>query len=81
MRDVNIDNYTKFYERLGVRFDEYSGESQISPDTMVEVEQMLKEKGISEESGGSQIIHMQNLGAKSGTAIISNGRENIRSTR
>ncbi|KAH6844285.1 Arginine--tRNA ligase, cytoplasmic [Alternaria tenuissima] len=70
VRDVNIDNYTKFYERLGVRFDEYSGESQISPDTMVEVEQMLKEKGISEESGGSQIIHMQNLGAKSGTAII-----------
>ncbi|CAN9416356.1 unnamed protein product [Alternaria alternata] len=70
VRDVNINNYTKFYERLGVRFDEYSGESQISPDTMVEVEQMLKAKGISEESGGSQIIHMQNLGAKSGTAII-----------
>ena len=70
VRDVNIDNYTKFYERLGVRFDEYSGESQISPGTMVEVEQMLMEKGISEESGGSQIIHMQNLGAKSGTAII-----------
>ncbi|CAN9362366.1 unnamed protein product [Alternaria alternata] len=70
VRDVNIDNYTKFYERLGVRFDEYSGESQISPNTMMEVEQMLREKGISEESGGSQIIHMQNLGAKAGTAII-----------
>jgi arginyl-tRNA synthetase len=69
-RDVNIENYTKFYERLGVRFDEYSGESQIKPETMVEVEQMLKEKGISEESGGSQIIHMQNLGAKAGTAIV-----------
>ncbi|KAI4918147.1 hypothetical protein J4E90_002527 [Alternaria incomplexa] len=70
VRDANIDNYTKFYERLGVRFDEYSGESQIKPETMVEVEQMLKEKGISEESGGSQIIHMQNIGAKAGTAII-----------
>jgi arginyl-tRNA synthetase len=70
VRDVNIENYTKFYERLGVRFDEYSGESQIKPETMVEVEQMLKEKGISEESGGSQIIHMQNLGAKAGTAIV-----------
>ncbi|KAI4949826.1 hypothetical protein J4E86_007781 [Alternaria arbusti] len=70
VRDANIDNYTRFYERLGVRFDEYSGESQIKPETMVEVEQMLKEKGISEESGGSQIIHMQNIGAKAGTAII-----------
>ncbi|KAI4951345.1 hypothetical protein J4E91_004055 [Alternaria rosae] len=70
VRDVNIDDYTKFYERLGVRFDEYSGESQIKPETMVEVEQMLKEKGISEESGGSRIVHMQNIGAKAGTAII-----------
>ncbi len=70
VRDVNIHNYTTFYERLGIRFYEYSGESQIKPDTMVEVEQMLKEKGISEESGGSQIIHMQNLGAKAGTTII-----------
>jgi len=70
VRDANIDNYTKFYERLGVRFDEYSGESQIKPENMVEVEQILKEKGISEESGGSQIIHMQNIGAKAGTAII-----------
>jgi arginyl-tRNA synthetase len=70
VRDANIDNYTKFYERLGVRFDEYSGESQIGADTMVEVEQMLKEKNISEESGGAWIIHMQKIGAKAGTAII-----------
>ncbi|RAR04893.1 Nucleotidylyl transferase [Stemphylium lycopersici] len=70
IRDVNIDNYTEFYERLGVRFDEYTGESQIGQDTMTEVEQMLKEKNISEESGGAWIVHMQNLGAKAGTAII-----------
>ncbi|KAF1845930.1 Nucleotidylyl transferase [Cucurbitaria berberidis CBS 394.84] len=70
VRDVNIENYTKFYERLGVRFDEYSGESQVTPEVMVEVEQMLKDKKISEESGGAWIVHMQTLGAKAGTAII-----------
>jgi arginyl-tRNA synthetase len=70
VRDANIANYMRFYERLGVRFDEYSGESQISPDTMIEVEQMLKEKNISEDSGGAWIVHMQNIGAKAGTAII-----------
>lgn len=70
VRDVNIENYTKFYQRLGVQFDEYSGESQIKQETMVEVEQMLKEKNISEESGGAWIVHMQDLGAKAGTAII-----------
>jgi arginyl-tRNA synthetase len=70
VRDANIADYTSFYERLGVRFDEYSGESQIGPETMIKVEQMLKEKSISEESGGAWIVHMQNLGAKAGTAII-----------
>ncbi|KAA8623053.1 ArgS Arginyl-tRNA synthetase [Pyrenophora tritici-repentis] len=70
VRDTNIANYAKFYDRLDIRFDEYSGESQISPDTMVEVEQMLKNKSLSEESGGAWIVHMQNIGAKAGTAII-----------
>ncbi|KAL6164062.1 hypothetical protein ACJQWK_09739 [Exserohilum turcicum] len=70
VRNVNIDDYTRFYERLGIRFDEYSGESQIGQETMIEVEQMLKERNISEESGGAWIVHMQNLGAKAGTAII-----------
>lgn len=70
VRDANIASYAKFYERLGIRFDEYSGESQVNPDTMAEVEQMLKDKNISEESGGAWIVHMQNLGVKAGTAII-----------
>ncbi|KZM23203.1 Arginine--tRNA ligase [Ascochyta rabiei] len=70
VREANIDNYTGFYERLGVRFDEYAGESTGSPEVMVEVEQLLKNKGFSEESGGAWIVHMQKLGAKAGTAII-----------
>ncbi|KAH7355821.1 hypothetical protein BKA66DRAFT_562864 [Pyrenochaeta sp. MPI-SDFR-AT-0127] len=70
VRDVNIEDYTKFYERLGVQFDEYSGESQVSQDTMIEVEQLLKDKKISEESKGAWVVHMQHLGAKSGTAMI-----------
>lgn len=70
VRKANIDNYTDFYERLGVQFDEYSGESQVSQEVMAEVEQMLKEKELSEESGGAWIVHMQKLGAKAGTAIV-----------
>ncbi|KAJ4983102.1 arginyl-tRNA synthetase [Stagonosporopsis vannaccii] len=70
VRKANIDNYTDFYERLGVQFDEYSGESQVSKEVMTEVEQLLKEKELSEESGGAWIVHMQKLGAKAGTAII-----------
>jgi arginyl-tRNA synthetase len=70
VREVNIDNYTKFYARLGMAFDEYSGESQINHEVMAEIEQCLKDRGISEESGGAWIIDMKKHGAKSGTAIV-----------
>lgn len=70
VRKSNIDNYTSFYERLGIQFDEYSGESKVSQEVMTEVEQLLREKDLSEESGGAWIVHMQKLGAKAGTAII-----------
>jgi arginyl-tRNA synthetase len=70
VRKANIDNYVNFYETLGINYDEYSGESKVSQEIMTEVEQLLKEKNISEESGGAWIVHMQRLGAKAGTAII-----------
>lgn len=53
VRKANIDNYVNFYETLGINYDEYSGESKVSQDVMTEVEQLLKEKNISEESGWS----------------------------
>jgi arginyl-tRNA synthetase len=74
-RDVSIEYYTKLYARLNVGFDEYSGESQVSLETMDEVEEMLKAKGISEESGGSWIVDLRKHGAKSGIVIIRNRNE------
>ncbi|KAJ4380084.1 hypothetical protein N0V86_004393 [Didymella sp. IMI 355093] len=70
VRKANIDNYTSFYDQLGIQFDEYSGESKVSQEVMAEVEQLLKDKELSEESGGAWIVHMQKLGAKAGTAIV-----------
>jgi arginyl-tRNA synthetase len=69
VRNVMVEDYTRFYDRLGVRFDEYSGESQVSAETMIEVEQMLKDKGISEESAGAWMVDMTKLGARAGHAI------------
>ncbi|KAL5121913.1 hypothetical protein ACEQ8H_000129 [Pleosporales sp. CAS-2024a] len=70
VRAVMVQDYTGLYERLGVRFDDYSGESQIHSETMAEIEQMLKEKHISEESSGAWMVDMTKLGAKAGHAII-----------
>ncbi|KAH6712648.1 hypothetical protein BKA61DRAFT_644692 [Leptodontidium sp. MPI-SDFR-AT-0119] len=77
VRDVNIENYTKLYARLNVSFDEYSGESQVSPTIIAEVEEILKSKGISEvsEEGESTtwlIDLKKHTGRPLGTAIIRN---------
>jgi arginyl-tRNA synthetase len=70
VRNVMVKDYTSFYERLGIRFDEYSGESQVSAETMTEVEQLLKEKNITEESAGAWMVDMTKLGARAGHAIV-----------
>lgn len=70
VRDVNIENYTQLYAQLNVTFDEYSGESQVSPKIMVEVEELLKSKGLCEESEGSWIIDLRKHAGMAGRAII-----------
>jgi arginyl-tRNA synthetase len=70
VREAVIADYESFYDRLAVRFDDYSGESEVHTETMVEAEQMLKDQGISEESAGAWMVDMTKLGAKAGHAII-----------
>lgn len=69
-RDVSVEHYKALYARLGVTFDEYSGESQIPVDAMNEVEETLKSKGLLEEQEGSWLINMKKHGEKGGAAII-----------
>ncbi|KAF2112430.1 hypothetical protein BDV96DRAFT_602337 [Lophiotrema nucula] len=73
-RDVNIKYYTELYARLGIAFDEYSGESQVSHEVMEEVEQMLRDKGISEQKEGAWVIdlkkHEAKKGANHGTVFV-----------
>ncbi|KAI1371183.1 arginyl-tRNA synthetase [Hypoxylon crocopeplum] len=74
IRDATISNYTKAYERLNVKFDEFSGESQVTPESIAEVESVLKAKGIYEESGGSWIIDYSKHGPKSLGVSVLRGR-------
>ncbi|KAF1998071.1 arginyl-tRNA synthetase [Amniculicola lignicola CBS 123094] len=72
VRDVNIENYTNFYARLGVIFDEYSGESQVSQEVMAEIEQALKDKGLYKDIDGAWGVDMKDLGQRSGAALLRN---------
>jgi arginyl-tRNA synthetase len=76
VRSLNIENYTKLYARLNVTFDEYSGESQVSPATMTEVEEILKSKQLCEHNDEGWLIdlnkHREPNEPKPGVAIIRN---------
>ncbi|KAM0343198.1 hypothetical protein ACHAPU_008791 [Fusarium lateritium] len=63
-RDATVADYTGSYAQLGVAFDEYSGESQVTAESIAEVEEILKEKGIYEEHEDSWKIDFAKHDAK-----------------
>jgi arginyl-tRNA synthetase len=76
VRDLHIENYTKLYARLNITFDEYSGESRVSPATILEVEQILQSKQLCEHNDEGWLIdlnkHRDPKEPKPGVAIIRN---------
>ncbi|TDZ16867.1 Arginine--tRNA ligase [Colletotrichum orbiculare MAFF 240422] len=72
-RDVYVEDYTRAYARLGIMFDEYHGESQVTSESVAEVEAVLKAKGVLEESDSSWIVDFKKHGSKGlGTAVLLN---------
>ncbi|KAK8052172.1 hypothetical protein PG993_003557 [Apiospora rasikravindrae] len=70
-RDITLAKLEPAYKRLGVTFDEYSGESQPLQETMTEIEATLTANGVLQESDGSQIINFEDHGNKGlGTVIV-----------
>lgn len=70
-RELSIEKCKKVYARLNIEFDIYSGESQVSPDTMAKASQIMEAKGISIDSEGAKIVDFPSHGYKKlGKAII-----------
>lgn len=63
-REISITHFQAAYDRLGIRFDEYSGESKVNPATIAHVETVLREKGICEEIDGSWMVNFSGHGEK-----------------
>ncbi len=56
-RDMSLVVFNKLYDRMGVSFDNYNGESFYS-DRIPAVVDMLKQKGLLEESEGAQVVKL-----------------------
>lgn len=63
-RGLSISKYEQTYARLNIDFDEYAGESKVSPEAIANVSKELAETGVSEESDGAIIVDFEKHGAK-----------------
>lgn len=69
-RDLSIVKYKQTYARLNIRYDDYSGESQVQEKSMEEAARIMQEKGVSEDSEGAVIVDLTKYSKKLGKAII-----------
>ncbi|KAK3343424.1 arginyl-tRNA synthetase [Lasiosphaeria hispida] len=58
LRHVSVDYYAGEYRRMGVTFDDYSGESLVcrNPEAVAKVEKLLREKDISQLADDGSLV-------------------------
>ncbi|KAK2804337.1 hypothetical protein FQN50_006628 [Emmonsiellopsis sp. PD_5] len=70
-RDLSIEKYKETYARLNIDFDRYSGESQVTPESLAKAYEAMEKTGVSENSEGAVIVDFAKHGAKKlGKAIV-----------
>ena len=60
-KDMSLKVFNRVYEKLGVTFDSYAGESFYS-DKMPAIVKELRDKGIVEKSEGAEIVNLEPYG-------------------
>ncbi|KAK5056580.1 hypothetical protein LTR84_012112 [Exophiala bonariae] len=76
-RESSIKSYTDIYARMDIRFDEYSGESEVNHATISEVETTLGDKIVFDETKGGWIIDF----SVHETRVLKNGHAKLRNLR
>lgn len=69
-RDMSIKRYKETYARLNIKFDDYSGESQVKQEKMDFAAQKMAEMGVSEVSEGAVIVDFsKHIPGKAGKSL------------
>ncbi|MBP7401029.1 MAG: arginine--tRNA ligase [Clostridia bacterium] len=71
-KDLSLREFERLYRRLGVTFDNYNGESFYS-DQIPAVVDMLREKGLLEESQGAMVVRLDEEGMPPCIVLKSDG--------
>ncbi|KAF2646295.1 arginyl-tRNA synthetase [Massarina eburnea CBS 473.64] len=69
-RDLSIEKYKQTYARLNIKYDDYSGESQVTDESMDHAARVLEEKKVSENSEGAIIVDLTKHSKKLGKALV-----------
>ncbi|KAF1941374.1 arginyl-tRNA synthetase [Clathrospora elynae] len=69
-RDTSIEKYKQTYARLNIRYDDYSGESQVKDESMDLAAKIMWDKKVCEDSEGAVIVDLTKYSKKLGKAVI-----------
>ncbi|KAK5962686.1 arginine--tRNA ligase PWA37_005127 [Arxiozyma heterogenica] len=69
-RELSIEKYIDTYARLNIIYDVYSGESQVSKESMEKALQIFKEKNLTHEDKGAVLIDLTKFNKKLGKTIV-----------
>ncbi|CAI4056172.1 hypothetical protein N7582_000527 [Saccharomyces uvarum] len=69
-REFSIDKYIDTYARLNIKYDVYSGESQVSKESMLKAIDLFNKNGLTHEDKGAVLIDLTKFNKKLGKAIV-----------
>lgn len=69
-RSLSIDKYIKTYSKLGMKFDIYSGESEVKKQTILDTLNKLKDTGLTQDNHGATEIDLTPYNKKLGKIIV-----------
>lgn len=69
-RKLSIDKYVGTYARLNIKYDYYSGESQVSQESMKNATKIFEEKGLVHVDRGAKLIDLTKFNKKLGKCLV-----------
>lgn len=69
-RDLSIEKYIDTYARLNIKYDVYSGESQVPKELMQKATEIFEEKGLIHVDRGAKLIDLTRFNKKLGKALV-----------
>lgn len=69
-RELSIKKYIETYARLNIKYDVYSGESQVSLESIKQATKIFADKGLLHDDRGAKLIDLTKFNKKLGKCLV-----------